>query len=244
LHLLTLPPPPPIDRGRSALFLDLDGTLAEIATRPDDVVPEKARTSVLLSLNAKLGGAVAVLSGRSLHDVDRILEGAVGPVGAVHGLVRRLASGEVVKTLPSPRLPEVRAAFDDLIVVHPGLVAEDKGASVALHYRQRPQAEATVLEVTQQLAEVTGLVVQNGSMVSELRTAGPHKGDGLSAFMQEPPFLGRTPVMVGDDLTDEVAFAVAGELGGYGVLIGPARSTNARYNLASVEATLAWLAEA
>lgn len=234
-------PPPRLDPHRCALFLDLDGTLAELAARPDDVVPLQERTGLLRGLVETMNGRVAVLTGRALSEADRILEGAVVPVAAVHGLVRRVSQGTVVSVLPSAKLPQAKAALDALAADHHGLLVEDKGASVALHYRQAPEAGPAVRSAAEQLARICGLVLQEGAMVSELRTAGPNKGDSLKAFMACAPFIGSTPVAIGDDLTDEDAFAAAEALGGYGILVGALRPTRARFRLGSVTEVLAWL---
>lgn len=234
--------PPPLDVKRTALFLDLDGTLAGIEPRPTDVGPEPARTRVLAALVAAMEGRVAVLTGRTLDEADRILDAAVPAVGGVHGLLRRLPDGAVVEHPPAAGLPEAKRRLQAL-ADRPGLLIEDKGYSVAIHYRLAPETGATVRAGARQVAEDTGLVVQEGSMVSELRTPGAHKGDALAAFLAEAPFAGYTPVMVGDDLTDEHAFAAAAEAGGYGILVGPARETRARFRLEGVAEVLAWLEE-
>ena len=118
---------------------------------------------------------------------------------------------------------------------------EDKGSSIAVHYRQAPHAEAPVRHTAMRVAEALGLALQEGAMVCELRTVGPNKGDSLRSFMSQAPFIGCTPVMVGDDLTDEHAFAVAEDLGGYGVLVGPPRQTRARYRIGTISGVLGWL---
>jgi len=241
LNSEALPPPPAIDVGRTALFLDLDGTLAEIALRPDDVAPLPQRNRALADLCVAMSGRVAVLTGRTLDEADRILDGAVQAVSAVHGLVRRQPDGQVVAFQASPKLQEAARTLHAFAQTQEGLIVEDKGLSIALHYRQAPGIEAAVREATGWLASATGLVVQDGAMVSEVRTAGPHKGDALRAFLAAAPFAGGVPVMVGDDLTDEHAFLAAKELGGYGVLVGPPRETQARYGLGSVREVLAWL---
>jgi trehalose 6-phosphate phosphatase len=238
--LSPLRPPPPLDR-RTALFLDLDGTLAEIAPRPDDVRPLPRRTRTLRSVADALEGRVAVLTGRTLEDADRILDGAAPCVAAIHGLVRRMPWGAVVSAQPSPALAQARRSLQALVDAHEGLLLEDKGASLALHYRQAPAAGPAVRKAAERLALATGLVLQDGAMVAELRTAGPHKGDSLRAYLSHPPFAGARPVMVGDDLTDEDAFAAAEALGGWGVLVGAPRPTRARYGLATVGEVLAWL---
>jgi trehalose 6-phosphate phosphatase len=242
VKLPALPPPPILDAQRVALFLDLDGTIAEISERPGDVGPLATRTRRLDAIGRALDGRLAILTGRTLEDVDRILERAVTSVAAVHGLVRRWPDASVVRTESSPGLAEARRAFETMALAEPDLIVEDKGSSVALHYRQVPGAERAVREATSRIASASGLVVQHGSMVSELRTPGPDKGDALRAFLDDPVFTGFKPVMVGDDLTDEPAFAVAHELGGYGVLVGPPRAPAARFGLERVPDVLTWLA--
>jgi trehalose 6-phosphate phosphatase len=234
-------PPPTLDLAESALFLDLDGTLAKILPQPVDVRPDAERTRVLRWLMQSMDGRVAILSGRGLGDVDRILEGAVTSVAAVHGLEQRMPDGALVTHLPAPGLPEAKVALQSLANSELGLVVEDKGLSVALHYRQAPRAERRVRRATLQLARSLGLVLQEGSMVSELRTPGPDKGDALTAFLSQAPFAGHVPVMVGDDLTDEHAFDSASAAGGYGVLVGAKRPSGARYWLSGVADVLDWL---
>lgn len=233
--------PPPLDPAKAALFLDLDGTLAEIAPRPGDVGPVERRTQLLRRLVRGMDGRVAVLTGRPLDEADRILGGAVAAVAAVHGLVRRAPDGTVISFRPSADLHRARCKLEAVAQAHPGLLVEDKGFSIALHYRQAPEAEELVRRTAEQLAGATDLILQNGAMVSELRTAGPHKGDSLKSLLAIEPFAGRRPVMIGDDLTDEDAFAAAEEMGGYGVLVGAPRETRARYGLAGVTDVLEWL---
>jgi len=232
--------PPPFDRS-AALFLDLDGTIAEIEPRPDQVAAAPMRSALLVELGRRMGGRVAILSGRTLDDVDRILEGSVAAVAAVHGLVRRRPDGSIEQTSPSPALEAARGVFTILAEAQRGLIVEDKTVSVTLHYRQVPQVEAAVCEAAERIATSSDLVLQQGAMVAELRTPGPTKGDCLRAFLAEPPFEGHAPVMVGDDLTDEHAFEAAKAAGGYGVLVGPERGTHASYRLETVADVLDWL---
>lgn len=234
--------PSKLERLSAALFLDLDGTLAEIAPTPDEVLSIDRVNLLLQQVVGALRGRVAILSGRTLEDVDRILGHSVACVAAVHGLVRREPGGRVVRNPASLALPQARATARALAQSHPGLLVEDKGASIALHYRQAEDAENAVLTATSEMAKATGLVVQNGAMVSELRTPGPNKGDSLRAFMSAPPFQGFKPIMVGDDLTDEDGFRAAAAAGGYGVLVGAPRDTDAAYRLADVDEVLSWLA--
>ena len=240
---LTLAPPPALDAARTALFLDLDGTLAPIKPRPRDVGPAPERTELLKTATRRLGGRLAVISGRALPDIDHILQGSVTAAAAVHGLVRRNAAGAVLSRPPHPALNTARVALD-WWEDPPGVLIEDKRLSIAVHYRRAPDRADEVLAACREVAAGTGLVLQLGSMVVELRSPGADKGDSVRAFMAEAPFAGASPVFVGDDVTDEDGFAAATELGGYGVLVGEPRETAARYRLSDVDAVLAWLAGA
>ena len=233
--------PGPLALANAALFLDLDGTLAPIAARPQDVLPDPRRTGILERLTRGLDGRLAVVSGRTLRDIDRILEGRVPAVAAVHGLLRRDADGVVRETKPHPALPEAVAALRLFAAGHPGMIVEDKRHSTALHYRGAPDQGEAARREAERIAARTGLVLQPGDMVAELRTPGPTKGDSVEAFLARAPFAGATPVFLGDDLTDEDGFSAAERLGGYGVLVGPARPTAARLRLDDVDAALAWL---
>lgn len=234
--------PPPDLSLADALFLDLDGVLAPIERRPGDVAFDAARAALLARLERAMGGAMAVISGRSLEDVDRILGGAPRCVGAVHGLVRRSADGATQTAEPSSDLHAARLVLEALVRARPGLILEDKGLSLALHYREAPEALTAVEDSVARILSTTALVRQDGAMVCEIRTPGPSKREALQAFMAEPPFFGRRPVMLGDDLTDEHGFDGAEKGGGFGVLVGPYRPTRARYRLDDVAAVHAWLA--
>jgi trehalose 6-phosphate phosphatase len=237
----TLPAPKVLRLDEIALFLDLDGTLAPIAARPQDVTPDPRRSSLLARLSRALEGRLAVVSGRTLVDVDRILEGKVVSVAAVHGLILRDPQGRVTQAEPHPGLAEARRRLDDFAACDPGLIVEEKGLSVALHYRLASAQAEAARACAQALADETGLCRQAGDMVEELRTPGPTKGDSVAAFLQMAPFAGARPVFVGDDATDEHGFEAVSETGGVGVLIGPLRPTSARFRLAGVDAALAWL---
>jgi trehalose 6-phosphate phosphatase len=236
-----LPAPKPLQLATTALFLDLDGTLAPIAARPQDVRPEPRRTGLMQRLQERLDGRLAVISGRTLADVDRILEGRVVTVAAVHGLVLRSPDGSVRAAPPHPALPEAARRLREFAARDSGLLVEEKGLSVALHYRlARPQAEAAV-RCASQVAEATGLMLQPGDMVQELRTPGSTKGDCVSVLLDIAPFAGARPVFVGDDATDEHGFEAVQDRGGQGVLVGPLRPTAARSRLVGVDQALAWL---
>jgi len=238
---IDLPAPGPLRLPGAALFLDLDGTLAPIAARPDDVRPDPRRTRLLERLGRALDGRLAVVSGRTLADIDRILESKVDCVAAVHGLVLRGVGGEVLATPPHPGLAEAVRRLRAFAARDPGLLVEEKGASVALHYRLARFEAADAQALVRAIAADTGLTRQQGDMVEELRTPGPTKGDSVRAFMQAARFAGAAPIFVGDDATDEHGFEAARRLGGFGVLVGPPRETCASFRLADVAAVIAWL---
>jgi trehalose 6-phosphate phosphatase len=235
-----LPAPPP-SLPRPALFLDLDGVLAELAETPDAVVPHPRRTAVLKGLIPRLDGRVAIISGRTIAEIDRIAEDSMASASGVHGLERRRADGSFQRAEASESVRRAITAFEDFARTRPGVMVEDKAVAAGLHYRGAPDAAPAAEELVQRLAAETGLAVQPGNMVIELKTPGASKGTALKAFMAETPFNGATPVMLGDDLTDEDGFKAAAELGGFGVLVGPPRETAARYGLPDVDAVLAWL---
>lgn len=236
-----LPAPRPLKLADAALFLDLDGTLAPIAARPQDVRPDPRRTGLVQHLSQAMQGRLAVISGRTLADVDRILEGRVTAVAAVHGLVRREPDGTVYEAEAHPALPDAAQRFREFAVRDSGLLVEEKGLSVALHYRLAKAEQVAARRLAADIAAETGLTVQEGDMVQELRTPGPTKGDSVTAFLGRKPFAGRTPVFIGDDATDEHGFEAVEKAGGYGVLVGPPRETHARFRLLGVDEVLTWL---
>jgi len=235
--------PAPVELGLESvsLFLDLDGTLAPFAPVPEGVGPDIGRNSLLKNLAMGLQGRLAVVSGRDIADIDRILEGVVTAVAGSHGLQRRDARLDMVT---APAHSGVAAAKREVAVfaqAHPGLVAEVKPLSVALHYRQEPEMGPVVEVFAADLARRTGLKLQWGACVAEFLTPGMDKGRAVRAFMVEPPFSGTVPIFIGDDLTDEDGFRAVRPFGGIGVLVGSPRETFARYRLGNVEAVHHWL---
>jgi trehalose 6-phosphate phosphatase len=208
--------------GRPAFLFDLDGTLIDLAPAPDSVTRPKGLIETLMRLSAMTQGAVAVVTGRTLASVDGILA-PLRLVGAgVHGLELRAAPRAPVRAA-GPRLPPgIRRVALRFGQENPGVVVEDKGRAVALHYRARPEAhEAVGAFADAVVRRHPGAVsAQPGKMVVELRPPGADKGDAVRALMELPAFSGRTPIYFGDDLTDEAAFAAAQTLGGRGVLVG------------------------
>ncbi|MBX3477015.1 MAG: trehalose-phosphatase [Brevundimonas sp.] len=234
------PPTPPVRAAGVALFLDIDGVLAPIAATPEGVGPDPRRTAVLERLARKLDGRLAILSGRTLAEIDRIAGTPLAAAAGVHGLERR-QDGRTLRVAADPALGDAVQAFRDFARDRPGARVEDKGLATALHYRLAPDHAHAALDLARDLADASGLSLQRGDMVVELRTPGADKGAALTAFMQSPPFAGAVPVMLGDDLTDEDAFRAAAALGGYGVLVGPARETAATRRLADQGQVLDWL---
>lgn len=234
-------PAPPARLDRLALFLDLDGVLAPIAPTPEGVMPEPRRTALLAALQDRLDGRLAILSGRTLDEIDRITGDVVRAAAGVHGLQRRRPDGGMDQATAGAGLRSAHDALLTFAADWPGVRVEDKGLAIGLHYRQAPQAAKAARDLAEALARQTGLALQPGHMVLELKTQGADKGQALTAFMAEPPFHGFTPVMVGDDLTDEYGFEAAQRLGGFGVRVGPAQTTAARCGLTDVAAVLDWL---
>ena len=207
-----------------ALFLDFDGTMVDIAAQPNAVEVPQPLIGVLRDLNDYLQGAVAVISGRPIAQLDTFLQPLQLAVAGVHGAERRDAGGEL-HLLHTHPLDRVEAAARALSLTHDGLLVENKRGSIALHYRQRPELEAQCLAAMQAaVAESPGLTLLRGKMVVEAKPGGASKGRAIEDFLQEPPFAGRTPVFIGDDITDEVGFSTVQRLGGIGVKVGEGAS--------------------
>lgn len=235
-----LPAPPPLS-SRASLLLDFDGTLAEIAPRPDAVRVAAALPATLSRLAKRLEGRLAIVSGRGLVQIDAFLSVPGLAVAGSHGMEVRWPDGT---TAPVPEIrghDAIIAALQDFAAVHPGTVVERKPLGAALHYRGNPGAEAAVRALVEQLAARHGLTVQRGKQVFELRPAGRHKGDAIRLFMASEPFAAGIPWFLGDDVTDEDGFLAVRALGGEGVLIGAPRMTAARYALRDVAAVHHWL---
>lgn len=237
-------PPLPAAGARWALFIDIDGTLVDFAHHPRDVHVDAATLSLLSRLAQHLDGALAILTGRSLADADRMLTPLVLPIGALHGIERRAASGELSAPPPTDLAIRVHDACVAGIKALTGVHLESKAQhGFALHFRQAPMHAAAVLRLAQQIADDSGgqLVVQRGNCVAELIPPGNDKGSALRAFLQSPPMQGRVPIMLGDDFTDETAFAEATRAGGFGIIVGERRPTVASFALSSPRHAIAWL---
>lgn len=211
-----------------ALFLDFDGTMVDIAPQPHDVQVPGSLIGVLHELNDHLHGAIAVISGRPISQIDDFLQPLRLPVAGIHGAERRGADGQL-HLLDTHPLDHVEAAARGLAAQHPGLLVEDKRSSLALHYRQRPDLEALCLATMQRAVEESpGLTLLRGKMVAEAKPGGASKGHAIEDFLREAPFAGRTPVFIGDDITDEAGFSTVQRLGGIGLKVGEGPSVARR----------------
>jgi trehalose 6-phosphate phosphatase len=203
-----------------ALFLDFDGTLVDLAPQPEAVLMPSGLVGTLDALNTYLGGAVALISGRPIEQIDAFLAPLRLPVAGVHGAERRRVDGQLTLLSTHP-LEIVEEAALTLAAQHPLLRVENKRGSLALHYRQAPELEAACLAAMQAAVEQSpGLTLLRGKMVVEAKPGGASKGHAIEAFLQEQPFAGRQPVFIGDDFTDEVGFATVQRLKGLGVKVG------------------------
>lgn len=229
-----------------ALFLDVDGTLIEIAERPDSVHVRPETVPLLERLRELLGGAVALVSGRSLERLDELFAPLRLPAAGLHGVERRRADGEVVGAATSRRgLNGARQRLHAFGESCPGSLVEDKGGTIALHYRLAPECEAEARRLVHDLLAELGdeYKVQEGKMVLELKPASAGKDKALAAFLREPPFLSRRPVFVGDDLTDEDGFAEVNRRGGLSIRVGNESPSAASYRLSSTGEVHRWLTE-
>ena len=240
-----LRPPPPLGAD-SALFLDIDGTLLDLAATPDRVRPDPAVVALVRALAVKLDGALALSTGRAIADADRLFPGLVLPIAGQHGNERRRIDGSLRRHPPPARgFDRMRREIAQFAAQHPGLLLEDKGCTLALHYRLAPRLAPQVHRALRaQVAAVGGAwILQKGNKLLEIRPARRDKGTAIIDFMTEPPFRGRFPVFVGDDLTDEFGFAAVAKLRGCAIKVGPGH-TAAQYRLRDVAAVRQWLAGA
>jgi trehalose 6-phosphate phosphatase len=228
---------------RTAFFLDFDGTLAEFNEDPSAVfLPDRERRSLSLLADAA-ERAVAIVSGRAVADIDRMLHPLKLPVAGVHGLERRSAEGEMSRVaIPEEPLFAARSRLQAIARLHPGLLVEEKPGSVALHFRRRPELEPRCLEIARGIAkDNTELRVLRGKMVIEFKAGNATKADAVAAFLTEEPFRGRQPFFAGDDATDEDVFASIRESQGISVKVGPG-ATKAAYRARGIDEFRDWLA--
>src|SRR6266581_3266426 len=229
----------PADAG---FFLDIDGTLLDIAERPQLVRIDDDLGHLLATARDATGGAVALISGRSVAEIDRLFGRNFCAAGQ-HGAERRDAAGKMHQhRVPLTGLRKALKRLRVMVAEHPALVLEDKGMNLALHYRSAPELGATVREALRRLVEDLGddFELQSGKMVMEIKPSGKDKGTAIAEFLAEAPFHGRLPVFIGDDLTDEFGFELINRVGGCSVKVGEGSSA-ANWRLPNADAVRAWL---
>ena len=226
-----------------ALFLDFDGTLVEIAMTPNAVTVHPRLRTILSACTEAFRGAVAIVSGRPIAIVDSLLDPLKLPVAGLHGLELRMPDGTVEQGAHrSADLGEVRTRFLSLARDDTRLVVEDKGSSLALHFRRAPERERELRDlVAGAAAPHDGHQVMHGKMVLEIRPAHADKGTAVTRFLETPRFVGRVPVFAGDDITDEDGFEAVSRHGGISIKVG-AGETSADYRVPDVAALRDWLA--
>jgi len=236
---------PTVDLRTRALFLDVDGTLLEFAPQPDSViVPDRLR-NLVPELTRATGGALALVSGRTIAQLDALFRPMVLACSGLHGLERRDVLGVMHRpVINDEKLGRARSFLAAMVQVNPGLLLENKHSTLALHYRQAPQLGPIARRLVSQALEILGsnYCVLEGKMVFELKPDGFSKSTAIAAFMREPPFVRRSPIFVGDDRTDEAGLAYVENLGGLAIHVGPAHAdSGATWRLPNVAAVLDWL---
>jgi trehalose 6-phosphate phosphatase len=225
------------------LFLDLDGTLLHFSDDPTIIPADPPLLALLSGCARRVGGALAIVSGRTIADLDACFEPLRFAAAGVHGLERRGADGATT-SLPvdTAGLGPARQTLAKAMEKLPMSILEDKGLSLALHWRRAPQDAPALRQIAARTLQNLGPAFRllEGNCVVELLPRVANKGDAVRAFLREPPFRGRRPVFVGDDLTDLPGFGAARDAGGYGIAVGD--RVAAEYRLADVEAVRAWLA--
>jgi len=225
-----------------AFFLDVDGTLIGLRERPDQVACPPEVRSLLGGLRKAADGALALVSGRRIETLDEIFSPLRLPTAGLHGAERRDAGGRIHRLHPDPQvLSRVHRAVAEVAHAHPGVLLEDKGVSLALHYRALPEAGEAVRKALEAfVASVPEYSLKPGKMVWELRPADCDKGRAVQAFLAEAPFANRRPVFAGDDVTDEDGFQFVNGRNGYSIRVG-AGETVARFRVADRDGILEWL---
>jgi trehalose 6-phosphate phosphatase len=237
---------PPHPDLRWAYFFDIDGTLAEIAEHPGKAQIERTVRDLIVRLHVVSGGAVAIITGRSIADADGLVGIADIPVAGQHGLERRTSDGTLVHhEFDVDHFASACREIAELAARDERIVPELKGFSIALHYRGAPELEEFVRSLINSGSEKLGsaYTALHGKMVMELKPAGKDKGVAITEFMDEPPFKGRVPLFAGDDVTDEFGFKVVNAAGGHSIKVGGGK-TCARWRLRTVTSVRDWLASA
>jgi trehalose 6-phosphate phosphatase len=238
------PPVRLVSESGSSLFLDVDGTLLDIASAPELVVMPPELSGTLSRLSDLLGGALALVSGRPIAQLDRLFAPLKLPAAGEHGAEIRLAADQAIVAAPPPSaLAQLVAQLTATTTAIPGVRIERKRAGVAVHYRQAPE-QAPLLRGLIEAAvagHVADVQVMPGKMVLEIKERAYSKGEAVVALMQRAPFAGRSPLFLGDDASDRDGFAAARRFGGCGVAVGFDHADAADWLFASPAAARAWL---
>jgi len=216
--------PVPLPHDPWCLFLDVDGTLLELADSPGGVAVDPHLLPLLEQLRNVAGGALALVSGRTIRNLDELLGSSRLPAAGLHGCERRDATGAMhVAPIALEQLADVRAGLQRLAARHSGLLLEDKGAGLALHFLKARELEHELRAEVALLAAplVPKFALLDGHAVIEVKPAAHTKDSAVSAFMEELPFRGRQPIFIGDDQTDYGGFAAVRRFGGMAIAVGP-----------------------
>lgn len=234
-------PPPPLSLDW-CLFLDVDGTLVELTDTPSQTTADPEIISLLTETVGRLGGAVALVSGRKIETLDRLFAPLRLPAAGLHGVERRKFDGTIqAANFVDSQLDRTRSALKELVAAHPGALLEDKDRTIAVHFRLAPQIGETLRQAIVAIAKPLGnnYHIQDGNMMFEIKPRVFSKATAIQAFMKESPFIGRRPVFIGDDLTDQDGFAVAESQGGLSIAVGD--RIHGQFYLPNVTAVRAWL---
>jgi trehalose 6-phosphate phosphatase len=232
----------PAPDARWALFLDVDGTLLDFHDDPAAVAASPELLALLQRLHAELHGALSLVSGRALADLDRLF-GQPWAMAGLHGLQLRHADGQRREhPLDTSAHAQLRQRAEAMLEALGDIELEDKGIAIALHCRRSPDRFAAMRDAAAALAEaMPGYELQAGNLVMEIKPAGMDKGRAVRELLQRPPFAGRQPVYLGDDLTDEHAFDTVARAGGCAIRVGHRHPTAAQFTLPSPAAVHSWL---
>jgi trehalose 6-phosphate phosphatase len=242
-EVMPAPPAPGVD-DEWALFLDVDGTLLDFASHPEGVHVDAQLHDDLAALRERLHGALALLSGRTLAQLDDLFDWDRHAAGGLHGRQLRFADGRVLEAGDDQaRIAQLSGFAESRIAQWPGVLLEDKREALVLHYRNAPSLREAVEQLARELLQRAGddYTLQHGNHMVELIPAGTDKGRALAALLASGPFAGRQPWMLGDDLTDEHAFQEVNGCDGVSVIVGARRPTHANFAIGDPRAVRAWL---
>lgn len=240
-----LPPEPPPPPGSNwALFLDIDGTLLDIAETPDQVWVPPALRNDLDVVAGQLGGALALISGRPVSEIDRLFDPLKLPASGQHGGEWRPTPQQATEVIAGQTVPQhLREVADRLLHQYAGVVVEQKSHAIAVHYRHAPDVGPELgARLAEAMAGIEGLQLLSGRSVWEVKDSTQSKGTAVQRFMTRPDFAGRLPVFVGDDTTDLDGFLAVEALGGLALPVGPL-ARGGKPGFAGPDAVRSWLAE-